>query len=258
MKALLFILLLATLPVAAQKAPPAAPSEPTAQPIAPTRWHAVLVAGDASLQVWDRAVEVMGNGLREGGNTTSIRAFSARPDRIQRGAERADPRAVLNAIAGLRPAAGEGCFIFMTMHGDRGAGLVLPEANAVIGPAALDRALSQGCGQAPTVVVTSGCYTGIFAQEPMARPNRAIYTAARPDRSSFGCAPQFAVTVYDGCLIAEMARATAPAALGQSTAECVRREEVRQNMNPPSGPQMVLGAGAPLSLPRFTPRKPDA
>lgn len=254
MKALLFLLLLAALPAAAQKAP----SPPTAQPIAPARWHAVLVAGDASLEVWDRAVEVMANGLRSGGNTSAIRAFSARPDRIQRGAERADPRAVLNAIAGLRPAAGEGCFVFLTMHGDRGAGLVLPEANAVIGPAALDRALSQGCGHAPTVVVTSGCYTGIFAEGAMARPNRAIYTAARPDRSSFGCAPQFAVTVYDGCLIAEMARATAPAALGQATAECVRREEVRQNMNPPSSPQMFLGAGAPLTLPRFTPRKPDA
>ncbi len=238
----------------AQKGP--APTAPPAQMPAPARWHAVLVAGDASLEVWDRAVEVLAQGLVAGGEAATVRRFSARSERIARGAERADPRAVLGAIAGMRPAPGEGCLVFLTMHGAQGQGLVLPEANAVITPAALDRALSAGCGQAPTLVIASGCYSGSFAAPPTARPNRAVLTAARADRSSFGCGAEFAVTVYDGCLLGAWREASTPAALGAAASACVRREEQRQRMEPPSEPRLFLGAAAPAALPRFAPRKP--
>ena len=64
-------------------------------------------------------------------------------------------------------------------------------------PVRLDRALAQGCGEAPTVVVLSGCYSGIFARPPMTRPNRVILTAARIDRPSFGCSIEDQFTEFD-------------------------------------------------------------
>jgi predicted oxidoreductase len=98
------------------------------------RWHAVLVAGDASLEVWDRAVEHMATGLRNGGRLASIRRFSARRERLAAGAEPAIRAPVLEAIAGLRPAPGEACLIFLTMHGAPGRASPSPPSLAFSPP----------------------------------------------------------------------------------------------------------------------------
>ena len=216
------------------------------------RWHAVLVAGDPTLEVWDRAVERMRDRLRAGGRVASIRSFSARRERIAAGAEPAQRDAILGAIANLRPAAGEACLVFLTMHGAPQRGLALVPENSFIDPASLDAALRQGCGQAQTFVVASGCFSGNFAEAPMARPNRVVLTAARADRSSFGCSPQFELTVYDRCLLESLD--TAPpnaAALAKASNDCVAGEERRQRMNPPSEPQSASGAGAARLVPRM-------
>ncbi len=219
------------------------------------RWHVVLVAGDASLEVWDLAAERMGAGLQAGGRVASIRRFSARRDRLAAGAEPALRVPVLQAIAGLRPAPGEACLVFLTMHGAPGRGLVLAAEPSVITPAMLDTALSRGCGQAPSFVIASGCFTGDFARAPMARPNRVVLTAARADRSSFGCGAGFDYTVFDRCLLEGLdAAPPTPASLAKANNDCVAREEVRQRMNPPSEPQTSIGAEVPGLVPRFNPR----
>ena len=112
-----------------------------AQPV--TRWHAVLVAGDPSLEVWDAAVESMATALERGGQMASVRRFSARRDRMQNGAEPATPEGVLRAIAEMRPGPGEACLVFLTMHGAPNQGLVFPLARQAMGPAPLDAALSR-------------------------------------------------------------------------------------------------------------------
>lgn len=234
-----------------------------AQPVAPVaaaetapspRWHAVLVAGDPSLEVWDRAVDQMGARLRGGGRVATIRTFSARRERVAAGAEPALRAPVLDAIARLRPAAGEACLIFLTMHGAPQRGLALAIEGSFINPANLDAALSQGCGQAPTFVIASGCFSGNFAQAPMARPNRVVLTAARADRSSFGCSTQFEMTVYDRCVLDALAAAPpTAAAVAKSSHDCVAAEERRERMTPPSEPQSAIGQAVPGLVPRFGP-----
>jgi len=232
----------------AQPVAPVAAAELAASP----RWHAVLVAGDPSLEVWDRAVEQMRDRLRGGGRLASIRTFSARRDRVAAGAEPALQAEVLGAIAGLRPGPGEACLVFLTMHGAPQRGLALAAEGSFIDPANLDAALRQGCGQAPTFVVASGCFSGNFAQAPMARSNRVVLTAARADRSSFGCSTQFEMTVFDRCLLGALqAGQPTPAAAAKASGECVAAEERRQRMSPPSEPQSAIGAGASGLVPRL-------
>ena len=138
--ALLLTLLLAT--GCAQTVPPVAAAELTPMP----RWHAVLVAGDPSLEVWDRAVEQLRDRLRAGGRVATIRSFSARRERLAAGAEPALRDNVLGAIAAMRPAAGEACLVFLTMHGAPQRGLALAAEGSFINPANLDAALGRGCG----------------------------------------------------------------------------------------------------------------
>lgn len=216
------------------------------------RWHAVLVAGDPSLEVWDRAVERMRDRLRVGGRVATIRTFSARRERQAAGAEPAQRDTILGAIASLRPAPGEACMVFLTMHGAPQRGLALVPENSFINPANLDAALRQGCGEAPTFVVASGCFSGNFAVAPMARPNRVVLTAARADRSSFGCSPQFELTVYDRCLLDALdAAPPTAAAVAKGSSDCVAAEERCQRMSPPSEPQSAIGPGAARLVPQL-------
>ena len=169
-------------------------------------WQAVLVAGDDSLPVFDDAVNQVARLLeRNGPAAATVHQFSAtrRP-----GAGLATRARVLNAIAALHPAAGGACFIFLTSHGAHGRGLYLSPRTEFLSPPELDRALQAGCGAAPTVVIVSACYTGDFAQPPMARPNRVLITAARADRPSFGCGAGRELTYFDGCLLKSLTALT--------------------------------------------------
>ncbi|MES2710042.1 MAG: C13 family peptidase [Pseudomonadota bacterium] len=209
---------------------PAITAEPKTS--ANLRWRAVIVAGDDSLPVWENATARMASLL---GERATIRRFSDR----SRIAEPAEPRAVLSAIAGLRPAQGEGCLIYMTMHGAPEQGLVFAPAQAVVSPSLLDRALTQGCGEAPTVAILSGCFTGIYA-DALARPNRIVMMAARRDRPSFGCGAGEVFTVYDECLLKAYERGGAWVDVARATTACVSMREQQLRVRP-SEPQITVG-----------------
>jgi hypothetical protein len=86
----------------------------------------------------------------------------------------------------------------------------------------------------------SGCFTGIFAQPPMTRPNRVILTAARPDRTSFGCGAGRTYTVYDACLLDSMAKGGTWETAYAAIRACVVAEERREGATP-SEPQAYFG-----------------
>ena len=231
--------------------PPAQSSDANAP--FPRHWKAVLVAGDARLPVFDDAVNDVAAWLRERDRVPpgDIQRLSAAPAVVaQEGARPASLDNVLNAVASMRPGAGQGCFVFATSHGAQGYGLVLnADGREALNPQALDRALVRGCGIAPTVVVASGCFTGIFAQPPMTRANRIVLTAARSDRTSFGCGAGRAYTVYDRCLLDALdAGGTWRQAYG-AVRRCVASEE-RKGDFVPSEPQAWFGpAVADMRLP---------
>jgi hypothetical protein len=234
----------------APSAPPATPGVVPPQLLGQQPMVSVLVAGDASLPVWDNAVRDFAALLPRGASAPP-QLFTASNDLLARGGfDQSKVGRVLSAIAGLRPAAGEGCLVYATAHGAPREGLAFTPSRSYLTPAALDQALSQGCGRAPTVVIISGCYSGDFARAPMARPNRIVLTAARNDRPSFGCGAGRTYTVYDQCLLGAMRQSAEWRGVADRVAACVTREETAMGETP-SGPQRFFGAEvAGLALPQ--------
>lgn len=232
-----------------RKPPPAQPYEEGGP--APAGYKVVLVAGDRSLPVFDNAVRSMAARLRQRGLAAAdIRRLSAAPAVVAReGARPASLDEVLDAIVTMAPGAGQGCLVFATSHGAPDAGLVLAATREVLDPAALDAALVRGCGRAPTVVVISACFSGIYAHAPMTRPNRVVLTAARPDRTSFGCGAGYTYTVYDRCLLDSLGGGGTWRQAHLAIRRCVAAAERRGEFEP-SEPQAWFGSDvADLALP---------
>jgi len=198
----------------------------------------VLIAGDGSLQVFDNAIAAFAHRLPPHTEITRLTASTQamHADHLRS----ATLSHVLGAISAMHPAPGQGCLVYATSHGVDGEGLYLSSRDEVLSPPQLDTALALGCGAAPTIVVISSCFSGSFARPPMTRDNRIILTAARPDRTSFGCHAGRSYTVYDQCLLEGLDRTTTWNQLYLSVKTCVDAEERREDVTP-SEPQAWFG-----------------
>ncbi len=215
-------------------------------PAAAQRWVAVLAAGDGSLPVFDNATGRMQALLERAGTpAANIHRLSAAPDMLAQPLLLQATRArVLSAVASLHPSPGQACLVFITSHGAPGRGVFLSPRREFLTPADLDGALAAGCGTAPTVAIVSACYSGSFAAAPTTAANRIVLTAARADRSSFGCGAGEDLAYYDKCLLASLdARPVGWAAAVAETERCVARLEAAEHERP-SEPQSAIGAAA--------------
>lgn len=211
-------------------------------------WQAVLVAGDNAEPVFDNAVVAMERWLvGQGVPQRAVHRLSAAPSAP--GVAAATLPNVLERIASLDPAPGQGCLVFITSHGGEDEGVWLAAGRRFLWPASLAQALRLGCRAAPTVVIVSSCYSGTFARGMMRAPNRIILTAARADRPSFGCQADRSYTVFDECLLAALPRGGDWRIAYHREAGCVRRNE-RRTGELPSQPQAFFGrAVRNLALP---------
>jgi len=212
-------------------------SAPIPQPIA---WKAVLIAGDDREPAFDNAVDAMARKLRSFGvSPSNIAVLKA----DGRGPQAATGQNVLDAFDRLDPGPGEGCFVFVTSHGGENAGLVIRSANAFLEPRDMGGLLDRSCGERPTVVIASGCYSGIFAEGgSVPAPNRMILTAARDDRRSFGCSADRQFTVFDQCVLGHLKRGRRWTAAMQEIRDCVAANEQSLGVDTPSSPQISAGA----------------
>ena len=208
----------------------------------------VLAAGDDAQPVFDNAVAAMAAWLEARGVPAGdIHRLSASPAQAGNWAGLSTLDNLLHSIEDLSVRPGDRCLVFLTSHGERGEGLWLARSQTALHPASLARALAQGCGAAPTVVIVSGCYSGGFARGEMARPNRVIMTAARADRPSFGCQAERTYTFFDQCLLAALPKSASWRAAFSETRRCVGRME-RARGERPSEPQSYFGKTASLKM----------
>jgi hypothetical protein len=209
----------------------------------PARWQAVLVAGDDAQPVFDNAVGALARWLSGRGlPAADIHRLSASQAPTDPSVEPASAERILRRIASLRARPGERCLVFVTSHGTAGAGIWLAYSGEYLSPASLARALSIGCAEVPSVVILSSCYSGSFTQGAMLAPNRVILSAARADRSSFGCQADRTYTVFDECLLAALPRAATWRAVHAASRGCVEARERRLGVLP-SQPQASFGVG---------------
>lgn len=210
-----------------------------------SNWAAIVVAGDYRAHSGEPS-EVFDNARRDvaallvasGFSQSNVRQFSVRPDRYADTLPaRSDLDVVYDGLEAAAKAAPGGCLTYFTSHGEPG-GLVLDED--LLTPPVLDAMLDEACGARPTVVVVSACFSGVFTRR-LARPNRMILTAARRDRTSFGCGEDDTYPFFDDCFLKAAPRVADLAALGPAVQTCVAEREKIEGATPPSLPQLYIG-----------------
>jgi peptidase C13-like protein len=218
---------------------------------APGNWQVVLAAGDDSEPVFDNATREMSRRLLAAGVPASnIHRLSASSGELHGGVEPAVASILLKQISDLPAKPGDRCLIFLTSHGEHGAGLWLAREDRALRPDELAGALSGGCAAEPTVVIVSACYSGSFVAGKMAKPNRIILTAARGDRPSFGCQVRRTYNFFDECLLGALPYAATWRAVFDASRRCVRRMESALGALP-SEPQAYFGRTVGALKPGF-------
>jgi hypothetical protein len=204
-------------------------------------WEVVLAAGDDAEPVFDNATREMSRRLGAAGIPAgNIHRLSASAAELANGVESATSEHLLRRIADLPARPGDQCLVFLTSHGERGAGVWLARSDRALTPDELARALSRGCAAVPTVVIVSACYSGGFAAGKMAKPNRIILTAARGDRPSFGCQAHRTYNFFDECVLGVLPVSATWRAVFNEANSCVRRMEHALGVRP-SEPQAYIG-----------------
>jgi|GEM_PF-293657 hypothetical protein len=244
--------------------PAAAALDPAA--LAAPHYDAVLVSGDRSRSVGDDAVQTLHDRLAAIGTPTEhLHPLSADPKRftedfylaptapgksrgddesreerirkIPGGTDPASPALVLRRVLELDGKSGATCLVYLVSTPD---GKSMNLRDGTISPDQLDRALGGSCGDAPTVVIVSGCNSGDWAAAPMARPNRLILTASAAGRTGFGCGPNAGFTTFDECFLGAVDGAPDWASIFARTRTCVQRREALVEQ-PSVDPQIYLG-----------------
>jgi len=139
-------------------------------------------------------------------------------------------------------ATGEGCLLYATSHGTIHGIWVARDSDGgrILKPTSLKTMLAAACGDAPTVVVMSGCHTGTFLHKDTVGPNTIMLTAADTYQKSFGCRAGRRYTYYDACFLQEFPRATTWQDLYRRVSGCVDVEE-RSLREQSSSPQAFFG-----------------
>lgn len=218
-------------------------------------WAAIVVAGDwhahsgAPSEVFDNARRDITAGLEQiGFNQDNIFQFSVRPQNYPNQAPRqSDAQTIATSLWDLSNRTGAGCLAYFTSHGTP-EGFVLNDS--VLPPAKMNQMIGNACGDRPTVVIVSSCYSGQFVPA-LAAPNRMIFTAARPDRTSFGCGESDRYTFFDTCVLQYLNNAGDFPDLAKDVMGCVSARERKDKIAYPSEPQLSIGAEVAAALPRW-------
>lgn len=253
--------------VAAPIGPPATPqaeaqvSGPAAPAAAPgggfSDWAAIVVSGDykagngAPIEAFDNArrdvIKTLG-GLGFAG--ANIKEFSVSPNAGKVGQPPfATPEAIDRGLFQLRANTRPGCLLYFTSHGSPKA-MVL--GKGFMTPEVLWHIVNVNCGQRPTIVVVSACFSGIFETPESDTDNRMLLTAASKDRTSFGCGANFKYPYFDQCFIESAEFTHNFIDLADRTRGCISVLELKNKVQA-SQPQLRVGAkiGEMLKTIRF-------
>jgi hypothetical protein len=216
-------------------------------------WAAVVVAGDwhahsgGPSEAFDNARRDVSEALeRAGFRAANLRQYSVRPERYKdTHPAKTELSAIYADLADLTSKTAAGCLFYLSSHGAPQGAIV---DDRILPPGVLDAMLDKTCGARPTVVVISACFSGVYVPT-LARGNRMILTAARPDRTSFGCGESDKYPYFDDCFLQSMKNAHDFPGLGRSVQACVAQKEIDTNAKPPSEPQLFVGGSLKPILP---------
>ena len=215
-------------------------------------WAAIVVAGDyrahsgAPSEVFDNARRDLVKALKQiGFAENNIQHYSVQPERDpDTHPMRSDAQAIHDNFKTLAQKAPAGCFVYVTSHGAP-LGIVMGET--LIPLRAVGDIVDDACSNRPTVVIISACFSGMFIPV-LHNDNRMILTAARPDRTSFGCGEANQYTFFDQCILESLPMSQNFPGLADKARECVAAREMAEMATPPSEPQLYMGSAVAALL----------
>lgn len=208
-------------------------------------WAALVVAGDsrahsgAESQVFDNARRDLVVDLKQMGFAADhIQQYSVHPELDPDTKPlKSDGATIYRNFERLTDQATGGCFVYFTSHG---APLGIVVGDQLVAIRSIGDVIDNSCHDRPTIVVISACFSGMFI--PVLRANnRVIFTAARPDRTSFGCSEDLKYTFFDQCVLETLPMVQDFLTLADKTKTCVTERETKENVMPPSEPQLYVG-----------------
>jgi hypothetical protein len=226
-----------------------------------SNWAVIVVAGDwhahsgAPSEVFDNARKDLAHAFVHAGfSAENVRQFSVRPERYaSEGVLKSDRQTVTNTLDELASRATGGCLVYFTSHGAPMGVLVNGEIwNATI----VSQIIDDACGKRPTVVVISSCFSGALI-DAVNGPNRMVLTAARPDRTSFGCGESDHYTFFDTCVLSQLPLVNDFPGLSRAVTACVAIREHELGLSPPSEPQTTVGGMLRPMLPLLRFNRPS-
>ena len=236
---------------------PAANAASSASPFA--NWAAVVIAGDwhahsgGPTEAFDNARRDVAARLTTlGFARDNVRQFSTRPDRYpDTRPSRTELQPIFDTLSELAQKAPAGCLIYYTSHGGP-PGVVMDEdgKQMIVPPGVMAELVNQACPNRPTIVVLSACFSGVFIPA-LEKNDRMILTAARRDRSSFGCSESDKYPFFDDCFLRSSTHAHDFAALGTAVQTCVAQKETETGARPASEPQLWIGPELKPILPLY-------
>lgn len=218
-------------------------------------WAAIIVAGDdrahdgGASKVFDNARHDIGVALqRIGFKADNIAEFSVDSEKYSSPVPQpSDPQMIFNTLWDLSNRTTGGCFVYFTSHGSQEG---VEVGDTVLSPQNMAAMIGNACGTRPVVAVVSACFSGVFV--PFLKgPNRMVLTAARPDRTSFGCGQSDHYTFFDQCFLQTIGDSHSFPDLASGVQSCVAVREVEDNVAPPSEPQLSVGANVAANLPKW-------
>ena len=158
------------------------------------------------------------------------------------------------AEIGTRQGPEDLAFLFLTSHGREDEfALDFHEAGTKSLAAAELRQMLDDSGIGPAVIVLSACFSGSFIDD-LAAPDRLVITAARGDRTSFGCRDGAEWTEFGESFFGRALRVEPdPRKAFAKPAEDVARKEAADGLTP-SLPQISEGAEVGAALERLVER----
>jgi len=211
-------------------------------------WAVVIIAGDdhshsgGPSQVFDNARRDLAHAFASiGFRPDNIEQFSVDP---AKDAEQTDATDIANGLWDVSNRAKGGCLIYYTSHGTPN-GIVMN--GGVMTPDNWGHIVNNACGAKPAVIVMSSCFSGQFVPA-LAQSTRMIFTAARPDRTSFGCGDDDHYTFFDGCFLQSLPQSGNFPDLAAHTKDCVAKLEDQTGVDYPSEPQLYIGQNVASQL----------
>jgi hypothetical protein len=221
-----------------------APADPFAD------WAAIVVSGDDRAAHEDRPTQAFDNARRDVAAALEQKGFqpsNVAQVSVHEAANEEDPGGppelglIESRLAAKARQARAGCLVYITSHGSPDGVLL---GDRLASPSTLRRLVVNACPGRPTAVVLSACFSGVFipALANALGPEGFVLTAARRDRSSFGCSEKDRYPFFDGCVIQDLPPAADFDNLADRVRKCVKLREDEEGMRPRSQPQVYVGS----------------